>query len=62
MFSESAKNFEKITYTDLTSTKAQYGHSQSEKKLRLGDKYYRSIKVHTYSRLRNKHRATLINF
>ena len=26
---------------------AQYGHSQSEKKLGVGDKYYRSIKVHT---------------
>ena len=26
---------------------AQYGHSQSEKKLGLGDKYHRSIKVHT---------------
>ena len=25
----------------------QYGHSQSEKKLGLGDKYHRSIKVHT---------------
>ena len=25
----------------------QYGHSQSEKKLGLGDKYQRSIKVHT---------------
>ena len=25
----------------------QYGHSQSEKKLRVGDKYHRSIKVHT---------------
>jgi hypothetical protein len=24
----------------------QYGHSQSEKKLGLGDKYHRSIKVH----------------
>ena len=26
---------------------AQYGHSQSEKKLGLGDKYHRSIKVNT---------------
>ena len=26
---------------------SQYGHSQSEKKLGLGDKYYCSIKVHT---------------
>ena len=25
----------------------QYGHSQSEKKLGVGDKYHRSIKVHT---------------
>ena len=25
----------------------QYGHSQSEKKLGFGDKYHRSIKVHT---------------
>ena len=25
---------------------AQYGHSQSEKMLGLGDKYHRSIKVH----------------
>ena len=29
----------------LVST--QYGHSQSEKKLGLGEKYHRSIKVHT---------------
>ena len=26
---------------------AQYGHSQSEKKLGVGDKYDRSIKVHS---------------
>ena len=26
---------------------SQYGHSQSEKKLGVGDKYHRSIKVHT---------------
>ena len=26
---------------------SQYGHSQSEKKLWLGDKYHHSIKVHT---------------
>ena len=26
---------------------AQYGHSQSEKKIGVGDKYHRSIKVHT---------------
>ena len=26
---------------------AQYGHSQSEKKLGVGEKYHRSIKVHT---------------
>ena len=25
----------------------QYGHSQSEKNLGVGDKYHRSIKVHT---------------
>ena len=30
-------------YKDIT----QYGHSQPEKKLGLGDKYHRSIKVHT---------------
>ena len=26
---------------------SQYGHSQSEEKIGLGDKYHRSIKVHT---------------
>ena len=28
-------------------SQSQYGHSQSEKKLVVGDKYHRSIKVHT---------------
>ena len=32
---------------DPTSLRSQYGHSQSEKKLGVGDKYHRSIKVHT---------------
>jgi hypothetical protein len=31
----------------VIQTDAQYGHSQSEKKLGLGDKYHRSIKVQT---------------
>ena len=30
-----------------TANLTQYGHSQSEKKLGVGDKYHRSIKVHT---------------
>ena len=29
------------------TVETQYGHSQSEKKLGLGEKYHRSIKVHT---------------
>ena len=33
---------------------AQYGRSQSKKKLGLGDKYHRSIKVHTYE-AQNQH-------
>ena len=33
---------------NLFSESTQYGHSQSEKKLGVGDKYHRSIKVHTY--------------
>ena len=31
----------------LVLTSTQYGHSQSEKKLGVDDKYHRSIKVHT---------------
>jgi hypothetical protein len=36
-----------LSYPCAIGKKAQYGHSQSEKKLGLGDKYHRSIKVHT---------------
>ena len=38
--------FIKLCYWTYWSN-TQYGHSQSEKKLGLGDKYHRSIKVHT---------------
>ena len=31
----------------MSGSDTQYGHSQSEKKLGVGDKYHRSIKVHT---------------
>ena len=34
-------------WQDLNFEGAQYGHIQSEKKLGVGDKYHRSIKVHT---------------
>ena len=37
---------EKIIILSIFSLGTQYGHSQSEKKLGLGDKYNPSIKVH----------------
>ena len=41
------RNFEDLEKRTKAEIDTQYGHSQSEKKLGVGDKYHRSIKVHT---------------
>ena len=40
-------NADATMFSNFLQLVPQYGHSQSEKKLGVGDKYYRSIKVHT---------------
>ena len=43
----------------LLTFQTQYGHSQSEKKLGVGDKYDRSIKAHTTTYLGGPESASI---